>query len=142
LNDGAGAVLLADEKTVKKHNLKPLARIIGFCDAATAPIDFPIAPVFAVQKLLKQTGVKKEDISMFELNEAFSVVVLANVKILGLDPTKVNINGGAVALGHPIGASGARITGTLAHQLKKGQKGLASICNGGGGASAILIEKL
>lgn len=142
LNDGAGAVLLADEETVKKHNLKPLARIVGFCDAATAPIDFPIAPVFAVQKLLKQTGVKKEDISMFELNEAFSVVVLANVKILGLDPTKVNINGGAVALGHPIGASGARITGTLAHQLKKGQKGLASICNGGGGASAILIEKL
>ena len=79
---------------------------------------------------------------MFEINEAFSVVVLANIKMLDLDPSKVNVNGGAVALGHPIGASGARLVGTLAHQLKSGQKGFASICNGGGGASAILIEKL
>lgn len=116
--------------------------IKGFCDAATDPIDFPIAPVYATQKLLKQTGVKKEDISLFEINEAFSVVVLANIKMLDLDASKVNVNGGAVALGHPIGASGARITAHLAHQLKAGQKGMASICNGGGGASAILIEKL
>lgn len=133
---------MVNEETIKKYNLKPLARIVGYCDAATDPIDFPIAPVYATQKLLKQTGLKKEDISLFEINEAFSVVVLANIKLLDLDPAKINVNGGAVALGHPIGASGARITGHLAHFLKPGQKGLASICNGGGGASAIIIEKL
>lgn len=135
-------MLLVNEETLKRLNLKPLARIVGFCDSATDPIDFPIAPVNATKKLLEQTGVKKEDLSMIEINEAFSVVPLANIKLLGLDPSKVNINGGAVALGHPIGTSGARITGHLAHALKKGQKGMASICNGGGGASAILIEKL
>lgn len=142
LNDGAAASLLANEETVKRLSLKPLAKIIGFCDVATAPIDFPIAPIYATEKLFKQTGLTKEDISLFEINEAFSVVVLANIKALGLDPSKVNVNGGAVSIGHPIGASGARIVGTLVHQLKSGQKGMASICNGGGGASAIIIEKL
>lgn len=142
LNDGATATLLANEQTIKRLNLKPLARIVGFCDVATTPIDFPIAPIYATEKLFKQTGLTKDDISLFEINEAFSVVVLANIKALGLDPSKVNVNGGAVSLGHPIGASGGRIVGTLVHSLKSGQKGLASICNGGGGASAIIIEKL
>jgi len=142
LNDGATATLLANEETVKRLNLKPLAKIVGFCDVATAPIDFPIAPIYCTEKLFKQTGLTKDDISLFEINEAFSVVVLANIKALGLDPSKVNVNGGAVSLGHPIGASGGRIVGTLVHSLKSGQKGLASICNGGGGASAIIIEKL
>ncbi len=118
-----------------------MARIVGFCDAQTDPIDFPIAPVYATQKLFKLTGLKKENISLFEINEAFSVVVLANIKKLELDISKVNVNGGAVALGHPIGASGARIVAHLAHNLKTGQKGMASICNGGGGASAIIIER-
>jgi acetyl-CoA C-acetyltransferase len=94
------------------------------------------------KKLFKQTGLSKNDISLYEINEAFSVVVLANVKLLDLDATKVNVHGGAVAIGHPIGASGARIVAHLVHNLKQGQKGLASICNGGGGASAIIIERL
>jgi len=142
LNDGASATLLVNEETLNRLNLKPLAKIVGFCDVATDPIDFPIAPIYCTEKLFKQTGLTKEDISLFEINEAFSVVVLANIKALGLDPAKVNVNGGAVSLGHPIGASGGRIVGTLVHNLKSGQKGLASICNGGGGASAIVIEKL
>lgn len=142
INDGACATLLVSEAYVKQFNLKPLARIIGFADAATDPIDFPIAPVYATQKLFKQTGLNKNDIAMYEINEAFSVVVLANIKLMDLDPSKVNVNGGAVALGHPIGASGARLVAHLVHNLQKGQKGLASICNGGGGASAIVVEKL
>ncbi|XP_013383247.1 acetyl-CoA acetyltransferase, mitochondrial [Lingula anatina] len=142
LNDGAAALLLMTEKAAAKLNVTPLARIIGFADAATAPIDFTIAPVSAMQKVLSMTSVTKEDIAMFEINEAFSVVALANIKLLDLDPSKVNIHGGAVSIGHPIGMSGARITGHLVHNLKAGEKGLAGICNGGGGASAILIEKL
>ncbi|CDQ66059.1 unnamed protein product [Oncorhynchus mykiss] len=110
--------------------------------AATAPIDFPIAPAFAVPKVLAAAGLKKEDIAMWEINEAFSVVVLANVKMLDIDPSKVNVNGGAVSLGHPIGMSGARIVGHMVHALKSGQYGLAGICNGGGGASSIIIQKL
>ncbi|ERE76124.1 acetyl-CoA acetyltransferase [Cricetulus griseus] len=114
----------------------------AFADAAVDPIDFPVAPAYAVPKVLKYAGLKKEDIAMWEVNEAFSVVVLANIKMLEIDPQKVNIHGGAVSLGHPIGMSGARIVVHLAHALKRGQFGLASICNGGGGASAVLIEKL
>ncbi|CAF0836023.1 unnamed protein product [Brachionus calyciflorus] len=142
LNDGACALLLVNEETIKRLNLSPLARIVGYADAQTEPIDFPIAPVYATQKLFKATGLNEKDISQFEINEAFSVVVLANIKMLNLDPSKVNPNGGAVALGHPIGSSGARIVAHLVHNLKSGQKGLASICNGGGGASAIVLEKL
>uniref|UniRef100_A0A673Z8K0 acetyl-CoA C-acetyltransferase n=1 Tax=Salmo trutta TaxID=8032 RepID=A0A673Z8K0_SALTR len=115
---------------------------VSFADAATAPIDFPIAPAFAVPKVLAAAGLKKEDIAMWEINEAFSVVVLANVKMLDIDPSKVNVNGGAVSLGHPIGMSGARIVGHMVHALKSGQYGLAGICNGGGGASSIIIQKL
>ena len=142
LNDGASAVILMTAEAAEKYKCKPLARIIGFADAETDPIDFPIAPALAVPKLLKQTGVRKEDVARWEINEAFSLVVLANMKVLDVDISKVNINGGAVSLGHPIGMSGARLVTHLAHSLKKGEIGCASICNGGGGASSILIEKL
>ncbi|XP_052463775.1 acetyl-CoA acetyltransferase, mitochondrial [Carassius gibelio] len=141
LNDGAAALVLMTADAAKRLNITPLAKIVAFADAAVAPIDFPIAPAFAVPKVLKAAGVKKEDIAMWEINEAFSVVVLANIKMLEIDPDKVNINGGAVSLGHPIGMSGARIVGHMVHNLKSGQYGLAGICNGGGGASSILIQK-
>ncbi|CAI8000768.1 Acetyl-CoA acetyltransferase, mitochondrial [Geodia barretti] len=142
LNDGAAALVLMTAAAAKKHRVEPLARIVGFADAALAPIEFPTAPVVAMSKVLAACDLTKEDIAMFEINEAFSVVALANIKIMELNPDRVNINGGAVSLGHPIGMSGARITGHLVHGLEPGQKGLAGICNGGGGASAIVIEKL
>lgn len=142
LNDGAAACVLMSEETVKKYNAKPLARIVSYFDAATEPIDFPIAPAFAIPTLLKNAGVAQQDVDLWEINEAFSVVVLANIQKLGIDPKKVNVHGGAVSLGHPIGMSGARIVIHLCHALQSGQKGVASICNGGGGASSILIEKL
>lgn len=142
LNDGASAMILMDAANVEKFQVKPLARIIGFQDAETDPIDFPIAPALAIPKLLEKNGIKKEDVALWEINEAFSVVVLANIKKLDIDPKKVNVHGGAVSLGHPIGASGSRIVSHLAHVLNPGQIGCASICNGGGGASSILIEKL
>ncbi|XP_052810070.1 acetyl-CoA acetyltransferase, mitochondrial-like [Mya arenaria] len=142
LNDGAGAIVLMSAKAADRLKVKPLARILGFADAAIDPIDFPTAPAYAIPKVLESAGVKTEDVTMWEINEAFSVVVLANVQMLGLDMDKVNIHGGAVSLGHPIGMSGNRITTHMVHALKPGQKGLAGICNGGGGASAILIEKL
>ncbi|KAF6101841.1 acetyl-CoA acetyltransferase 1 [Phyllostomus discolor] len=142
LNDGAAAVVLMTADAARRLNVKPLARIAAFADAAVEPIDFPIAPAYAVPKVLKDAGLKKEDVTMWEINEAFSLVVLANIKMLQIDPQKVNINGGAVSLGHPIGMSGARIVTHLVHALKQGEYGLASICNGGGGASAILIQKL
>ncbi|KAI1242009.1 Acetyl-CoA acetyltransferase A, partial [Lamprotornis superbus] len=132
LNDGAAALVLMTTEAAKRLKVKPLARIVAFADAAVDPIDFPIAPAYAVPKILSETGLKKEDIAMWEINEAFSVVVLANIKMLGIDPQKVNINGGAVSLGHPIGMSGARIVVHMAHALKAGQYGLAGICNGGG----------
>ncbi|XP_044525052.1 acetyl-CoA acetyltransferase, mitochondrial isoform X1 [Gracilinanus agilis] len=142
LNDGAAALVLMTADAAKRLNVKPLAKIVAFADAAVEPIDFPIAPAYAVPKILKDTGLKKDDITMWEVNEAFSVVVLANIKMLEVDPKKVNINGGAVSLGHPIGMSGARIVVHMVHALKQGEYGLAGICNGGGGASAILIQKL
>ena len=142
LNDGGAATVLMSETYAKNNGIKPLARIVGFCDAAVAPIDFPIAPAAAIPKLLQQCGLTLDDITLIEINEAFSVVVLANIKALDLDPTKVNINGGAVSLGHPIGMSGTRIVAHLVHNLEQGQKGLAAICNGGGGAAAIVVEKL
>ena len=114
----------------------------GFGDAAVQPIDFPVAPAAAVPKVLSSCGLTKEDITMWEVNEAFSVVVLANIKILNIDPALVNIHGGAVSLGHPIGMSGTRIVAHLVHNLAKGEKGMAGICNGGGGAAAIIVEKL
>ncbi|RUS85216.1 hypothetical protein EGW08_007042 [Elysia chlorotica] len=142
LNDGAAALVLMTSDAAKEKGVEPLAKIIDFCDAASNPIDFPTAPVLAIKKLLDRCGLKYEDISRWEINEAFSVVTLACVKELGLSIDKVNVHGGAVSLGHPIGMSGARITGHLAHTLEKGQFGVAAICNGGGGASAILLQKL
>ncbi|KAI5624508.1 acetyl-CoA acetyltransferase, mitochondrial precursor [Silurus asotus] len=142
LNDGGAAIVLMTADAAKRLNVTPLARIAAFADAAVAPIDFPIAPAFAVPKVLSAAGVKKEDVAMWEINEAFSVVVLANIKMLDIDPSKVNINGGAVSLGHPIGMSGTRIVGHMVHHLQPGQYGLAGICNGGGGASSVLIQKL
>lgn len=142
MNDGAAATVLASGKAVKQLGLKPLARIVGFADASVDPVDFPIAPAYAIPKILQRTGIKKEDISMWEINEAFSVVVLANIKMLDIDASKVNIHGGAVSIGHPLGMSGARIVNSLALHLQPGQYGMAGICNGGGGASALLVQKL
>ncbi|KAK7580185.1 hypothetical protein V9T40_000814 [Parthenolecanium corni] len=142
INDGASACVLTTAENAAKLNVKPLARIIDFQDAATDPIDFPLAPAFAIPKLLERNNLSVNDISLWEINEAFSVVVLANIQKLNIDPSKVNIHGGAVSLGHPIGMSGNRIIVHLLYALKPGQKGVAAICNGGGGASSILIEKL
>lgn len=142
LNDGGSALVLMTTKAAENLKCKPLARIVGFQDAETDPIDFPIAPALAIPKLLEKTGIHKDDVALWEINEAFSVVVLANIKKLDVDPGKVNVHGGAVSLGHPIGMSGARIVTHLTHVLKPGEYGCASICNGGGGASSILIQKL
>lgn len=142
LNDGAAALILTTAEHAKQLNAKPLARIVDFQDGACDPVDFPIAPSVAIPKLLEKTTIKKDDVALWEINEAFSAVVLANQKVLDLDPSKVNVHGGAVSLGHPIGMSGARIVVHLVHVLKPGQIGVASICNGGGGASSIMIEKL
>lgn len=119
-----------------------MARIVAFADASVDPLEFPIAPVYAIRKILNLTKLKCEDISLWEINEAFSVVVLANIKMLQLDPTKVNIHGGAVSIGHPLGMSGSRIVNHLAIHLQSSQYGIAAICNGGGGASAILLQKI
>ncbi|CAD6584319.1 MAG: erg10, acetyl-CoA C-acetyltransferase [Tremellales sp. Tagirdzhanova-0007] len=142
LNDGASAVVLASGEVVEKEGLKPLAKILGYADAACAPMDFPTAPTLAVPLALKAAGVAQSDIALWEFNEAFSVVVCAAEKVLGLDRSIVNTRGGAVALGHAIGSSGCRIVVTLIHALKSGEKGVAAVCNGGGAASAVVIEKL
>jgi acetyl-CoA C-acetyltransferase len=142
LNDGASALVLMSEDKVKELGLKPLAQIIGFADAAQAPEWFTTAPALAVPKALKMAGVDAKDVDFYELNEAFSVVGLVNMQLLGLDAAKVNPRGGAVALGHPLGSSGSRIVVTLVHELlQEGKRyGVTGICNGGGGASAIVIE--
>lgn len=142
LNDGASAVILASEEAVERHGLTPIAKILGFADAAQDPKWFTTAPSLALPIALDRAGLSVEDIDLWELNEAFAVVGIANIQELGLYPEKVNVNGGAVSLGHPLGSSGCRIVVTLAHALKaRGLKyGAAGICNGGGGASAIVIE--
>jgi len=142
LNDGAAAVVLMSKEKAKELNVKPITKIIGFADAAQDPMWFTTTPSLAVPKALKMAGVVQKDISYFEINEAFSAVAIANNIKLELDPQRVNVNGGAVSLGHPLGASGARITITLANVLKQNNStlGVAAICNGGGGASAIVIE--
>jgi acetyl-CoA C-acetyltransferase len=142
INDGASAVVLCSSAALEENKLSPLARIIAFADAECDPVDFPTAPALAIPKVLKKANLDIKDIDLFEINEAFSAVVIANMKILNIPHEKVNIAGGAVSLGHPIGSSGCRILVTLVNLLKKGQKGLAAICNGGGGASAMIIEKL
>jgi acetyl-CoA C-acetyltransferase len=144
INDGASALVLASKEAVEKYNLKPLAKIISYADAAHAPEWFTTAPSVAVPKALAKAGLSTSDVDFWELNQAFSVVGLANSKILGLDPSKVDVNGGAVSLGHPLGNSGSRVVVTLLHVLKQnnGKIGGAAICNGGGGASALLIESV
>lgn len=142
INDGAAALVLASESAVREFNLSPMAEIIAYGDAAHEPERFTTAPVKAANKILNLSGLKKEDIDLWEVNEAFAVVTLAFNKTMGIDNSVVNVNGGAVSLGHPLGASGARIVVTLAHALKnKGKKtGLATLCNGGGGAGAMIIK--
>ncbi|KAL2005002.1 hypothetical protein VTN00DRAFT_2852 [Thermoascus crustaceus] len=144
LNDGAAAVVLVSEAKLKELNLKPIAKILGWGDAAHAPNKFTTAPSLAIPKALKHAGVTQDSIDAFEINEAFSVVALANMKLLGLSEDKVNLHGGAVAIGHPLGASGARILTTLLSVLKakQGRLGCVGICNGGGGASAMVVESL
>lgn len=144
LNDGASALILVSKEKMEALGLKPLAKIISYADAAQAPEDFTTAPSKALPIALKKAGLSLTDIDFFEFNEAFSVVGLANNKILGLDASKVNVNGGAVAIGHPLGSSGSRIIVTLINVLKQnnGKYGAAAICNGGGGASAIVIENM
>ena len=144
LNDGAAALVLMSASRAAALNIKPLARIRGYADAEAAPIDFSTAPALAVPRALARAGARVEDCSAHEVNEAFSLVALANMRLLGLDHAKVNVHGGAVSLGHPIGASGARIVGALLSVLKArdGVLGTASICNGGGGASAMVVERL
>lgn len=144
INDGAAAMVLAGSATVKQHNLKPIARIVAYADAEQEPAWFTTTPILATKKVLQKAGLTIADIDYFEVNEAFAVVVLAYIQELGLNNEQVNVFGGAVSLGHPLGASGARIITTLLSvlQQKGGRYGLASICNGGGGASAIVIERL
>lgn len=144
LNDGASALVLMSKEKMDELGLKPLAKIVSYADAAQEPEWFTTAPSKALPIALEKAGLQLSDIDYFEFNEAFSVVGLANNKILGLDSSKVNVNGGAVALGHPLGSSGARIIVTLINVLKQnnGKYGAAAICNGGGGASAIVIENV
>ena len=142
MNDGAAALVLMSKRKANELGLKPIAIIKGFADAAQDPRLFTTSPALALPKALAKAGIGKEAISYFEFNEAFSVVGLVNTSLLKLDPTKVNVHGGAVSLGHPLGCSGARILVTLIHilQKNKAQYGAAAICNGGGGASAMVIE--
>ena len=144
LNDGAAAVLLMSREKADELGIKPLARIRGFADAEQAPEWFTTTPSLAIPKALKNAGLSAEDVDFYEINEAFSVVSLANNKLLNLEGTKVNVYGGAVSLGHPLGASGARIVTTLLSVLNQegGKIGVTGICNGGGGASSIVLEKL
>lgn len=144
INDGAAALVVMSKEKMDALGLKPLAKIIGFADAEQEPQWFTTTPTIAVPKALKMAGISMNDVDFFEVNEAFSVVALAFSKVLEVPLSKMNIHGGAVALGHPLGASGARIVTTLCHVLdqEKGKIGVAGICNGGGGASAMVLERM
>lgn len=144
INDGASALILMSKEKADALGLKPLARIRGFADAAQEPMWFTTTPSLAIPKAMKLAGVEKKDVDYYEINEAFAAVAIANSRKLDIAEEKVNVNGGAVALGHPLGASGARIMTTLINVLKQqnGTIGVAGICNGGGGASAIVLEKM
>ncbi len=143
INDGAAALLIMSEDKAKELGFKPLVEIVAQSSAAKAPIEFTTAPADAIAKVLKKANMTKDDIDLFEINEAFAVVSLAVNKILDLDTSKINVNGGAIAIGHPIGASGARILVTLIHEMmkRKSKLGLASLCIGGGEASALIVKK-
>jgi len=142
INDGAAALVLASEQAVREQKLTPLARIVGYGSAAQAPEWFTTAPAAAIKTTLSKLGLRAGDIDLWEINEAFSCVTMACGKLAGLDPERVNVNGGAVALGHPIGASGARILTTLVHALRarNARRGLATLCIGGGEAVAVVVE--
>jgi acetyl-CoA C-acetyltransferase len=144
INDGAAAMVLASEEAVRTLGLTPIAKILAFADAEQEPEWFTTTPALAAPLALKRAGLSINDVDFFEVNEAFAVVTMAFNKILGIDESKVNVFGGAVSLGHPLGASGARINTTLVNVLnqKKGKIGVSAICNGGGGASAIVIERV
>ena len=144
MNDGAAALVLMSKEKADALGLKPLAKIIGYADAEQAPERFTTTPAIAMPKAAEKAGLKLSDINYFELNEAFAVVGLANIKLMNLDASKVNVNGGAVSLGHPLGCSGARVIVTLINVLKQNNAkyGGAAICNGGGGASAMVIENM
>jgi acetyl-CoA C-acetyltransferase len=144
INDGAAAVVLASEAAVAKHGLQPLARIVGYGGAAQAPEWFTTAPAKAIDTTLAKLGLTKDQIDLYEINEAFAVVTLAVNKLCGIDGARVNVRGGAVALGHPIGATGARLLVTLLHTMRdqKSKRGLASLCIGGGEALAVVVERV
>ncbi|HKP55731.1 MAG TPA: acetyl-CoA C-acyltransferase [Polyangiales bacterium] len=144
LNDGAAAVVLASEEAIKRHGLTPLARIVASAHHAQEPERFPTAPAYAIDKVLARAGGSVADVDLFEINEAFAIVAIGCTQLARLDPAKVNVRGGAVALGHPIGCSGARILTTLLYALREtgGKKGLATLCIGGGEANALLIERV
>jgi acetyl-CoA C-acetyltransferase len=144
LNDGGSALVLMTEQDAKARGIQPLARILGYGDAEQDSVNFTTSPSLAIPVALKHAGIQASDVDFYEINEAFSVVAIANMKLLNLDHQKVNVLGGAVALGHPIGMSGARIVGNLCNVLKQRDAsiGVASVCNGGGGASAIVIERM
>jgi acetyl-CoA C-acetyltransferase len=142
VNDGAAAMVIVAEERLRSLNVTPMARILGFTQKALAPEWFTIAPIEAIQTLLRKLKLEADQIDLYEINEAFAVVTMAAIKELRLDPARVNIHGGAVALGHPIGASGARILTTLIYALQRtgGKRGIASLCIGGGGAVALAVE--
>ncbi|KAI5677697.1 hypothetical protein M9H77_08647 [Catharanthus roseus] len=142
ISDGAAALVLVSGETVAKLGLQVLAKITGYADAAQAPELFTTAPALAIPKAISNAGLEASQVDYYEINEAFSVVALANQKLLGLNPEKVNVHGGAVSLGHPLGCSGARILVTLLGVLrqKNGKYGVGGVCNGGGGASALVME--
>jgi len=144
LSDGASALVLGNRDIAMEFGAKSrvLARIVSYADAAVDPIDFPIAPAKVVPLVLERAGLKKEDISIWEFNEAFAAVIKANAKILGLGVDNVNPRGGAIALGHALGSSGSRILVTLLHQLKDGEYGCAAICNGGGASTGLIVQKI
>lgn len=142
LSDGAAACVLMSAEALAKYNIKPLAKLISYGEGACDPIDFATSPVDAINDALNKANLSKDDISLWEINEAFSVVALANMKILQLDPSTVNVNGGGVSIGHPLGMSGIRIVNALVHQLKLGEYGCAAICRGGGGSAAVIVQKL
>ncbi|KAK7733634.1 Acetyl-CoA acetyltransferase erg10A, mitochondrial [Botryosphaeria dothidea] len=143
-NDGASALVLGSKDVAKAHgsSSRVLARVVSFADAALDPIDFPVAPAKVVPIVLEKAGLSKSDIAVWEFNEAFAAVIKANAKILGLGSDNVNPRGGAIALGHALGSSGSRILVTLLHQLEPGQYGCAAICNGGGAASGIIVQRI
>ncbi|HEX2678318.1 MAG TPA: thiolase family protein, partial [Polyangiales bacterium] len=144
IDDGAAAVVLASEQAVKQHGLSPLARVVAYAHHAQEPERFPTAPVGAIEKALARAQLTAADVGAFEVNEAFAVVALACTKLAKLDPERVNVRGGAVALGHPIGASGARVLTTLLYAMRErdAQRGLCTLCIGGGEANALVVERI